>query len=587
MKNKSFSRIFNVIGNEYKNTLVGLIFLLAISAFVELVSIGIIVPIIKILSNPDNLSEYYFMEEAFRYGGDFIYTASAIFLMIYVIKNLYLFWFSYYLNTALEKMQHTIATRLFHNIIFSDYLKLTSYKKTDLINTMSAELNALVGGYISPFIGLISEFLVTFFLILLLFWYDPSTAIYVILLNVFVSLLIIYLLKKRITGWGLSRQIESENMIEVINNSIDGIKEVKIYKREYFVLKKHSTHVKSFVNVNKKISVTNSLPKYILEIVAIVSLLLVVVVTYLERGIDSILPIFALYAAAAYRIMPGFNRIITYINQIKFNYPSIDKVNSLYQDLSNKKEEFDTSIRKPRGYKIKINNLVCGYSGASNIINNISFSINENEKIGIIGASGSGKTTLIHCMLGLIKPTKGSVLVGDLNPEKINNSIFSYVSQSVFISHKSILENVAFDQDCHEIDINLVKSSLEKSGLQEYVDSLPMGIHTILGDAGSKISGGQKQRIGIARALYNKSKIIVLDEATSALDYKTEHNVVQSIYDAAKGKTLIIIAHRISTLKDCDKVIFLKDGEIYCSGTYNDVVHSCDEVKKITKYGKL
>ena len=239
MKNKSFSRIFNVIGNEYKNTLVGLIFLLAISAFVELVSIGIIVPIIKILSNPDNLSEYYFMEEAFRYGGDFIYTASAIFLMIYVIKNLYLFWFSYYLNTALEKMQHTIATRLFHNIIFSDYLKLTSYKKTDLINTMSAELNALVGGYISPFIGLISEFLVTFFLILLLFWYDPSTAIYVILLNVFVSLLIIYLLKKRITGWGLSRQIESENMIEVINNSIDGIKEVKIYKREYFVLKKH------------------------------------------------------------------------------------------------------------------------------------------------------------------------------------------------------------------------------------------------------------------------------------------------------------------------------------------------------------
>ena len=587
MKNKSFSRIFNVIGNEHKNTLFGLIFLLVISAFVELVSIGIIVPIIEILSNPDNLSEYYFMEEAFRYGGGFVYTASAIFLMIYVIKNLYLFWFSYYLNTALEKMQHTIATRLFHNIIFSDYLKLTSYKKTDLINTMSAELNALVGGYISPFIGLISEFLVTFFLILLLFWYDPSTATYVIILNAFVSLLIIYLLKKRITGWGLSRQIESENMIEVINNSIDGIKEVKIYKREGFVLKKHSAHVKSFVNVNKKISVTNSLPRYILEIVAIFSLLLVVVVTYLERGIDSILPIFSLYAAAAYRIMPGFNRIITYINQIKFNYPSIDKVNSLYQDLSNKKKEFDTSIRKPRGYKIKINNLVCGYSGASNIINNISISINENEKIGIIGASGSGKTTLIHCILGLIKPTKGSVLVGDLNSKKINNSIFSYVSQNVFISHKSILENVAFDQDCHEIDINLVKSSLEKSGLQEYVDSLPMGMHTILGDAGSKISGGQKQRIGIARALYNKSKIIVLDEATSALDYKTEHNVVQSIYDAGKGKTLIIIAHRISTLKDCDKVIFLKDGEIYCSGTYDDVVHSCDEVNKITKYGKL
>ena len=133
----------------------------------------------------------------------------------------------------------------------------------------------------------------------------------------------------------------------------------------------------------------------------------------------------------------------------------------------------------------------------------------------------------------------------------------------------------------------MVKSSLEKSGLQEFVDSMPLGIHTILGDAGSKISGGQKQRIGIARALYNQSKIIVLDEATSALDYKIEHNVVQSIYDAGKGKTLIIIAHRISTLKDCDKVIFLKDGKIFFSGTYDEVVHNCDEVKNITKYGKL
>jgi ATP-binding cassette, subfamily B, bacterial PglK len=587
MKNKTFSRIFNVVGNEHKNQLFGLIFLLVISAFVELVSIGIIIPIIEILSNPEKLSNYHFMGEIFRYGGNFVYTAAAIFLIIYIIKNLYLLWFSYFLNTALEKMQHTIATRLFHNIIFSDYLKLTSYKKTDLINTMSGELNALVGGYISPFASLISEFLVTFLLICLLFWYDPSTAIYVILLNIIVSLLLIFLLRKKITEWGLSRQIESENMIEGVNNSIDGIKEVKIHKREHFALKKHSIHVKSFVNVNKKISVANSLPKYILEIVAIVSLLFVVLITYFERGIESILPIFALYAAAAYRIMPSFNRIITYINQIKFNYPSIDKVSSLFQDLSNKKEEFDIDIDKPQGYKIMINNLVFGYSDASNLIDNVSFSINENEKIGIIGASGAGKTTLIHCILGLIKPTMGSVLVGGLNPEKINNSIFSYVSQNVFIAHKSILENVALNQDYHEININLVKSSLEKSGLQEYVNSLPLGIHTILGDAGSKISGGQKQRIGIARALYNQSKIIVLDEATSALDYKTEHNIVQSIYDAGEGKTLIIIAHRISTLKDCDKVIFLKDGKIFVSGTYDEVVHNCDEVKNITKYGKL
>ena len=251
-ENKSFSKIFIVVGNEHKNLLSGLILLLVFSAFVELVSIGIIVPIIEILSKPEKLSNYHFLGEVFRYGGNFFYTAAAILLIIYIIKNLYLLWFSYFLSSALEKMQHTIATKLFHNIIYSDYIKLTSYKKTDLINTMSGELNALIGGYISPFLSLISELLVTFLLICMLFWYDPSTAIYVIILNIIISLLLIFFLRKKVTEWGLSRQIESENMIEVVNDSIDGIKEVKIYKREHFTLKKHSIHVKNFVNVNKK-----------------------------------------------------------------------------------------------------------------------------------------------------------------------------------------------------------------------------------------------------------------------------------------------------------------------------------------------
>ena len=587
MQNKSLSQIFNVIGTEQKSTLIKLVFLLAISAFVELVSIGIMVPIIDLLSNPKNFKDYYFLEEIPYLGENIFYTAAVIILVVYITKNLYLFWFSYYLNTALEKIHHTVARRLFHNVVFSDYLKLTTYKKTDLINAMSAELNALVGGYISPFISLISELLVTTFLILLLLWYDPSTALYVIILNCFVSLLTIYLLKKRVSMWGLKRQVESQNMIEVINNSIDGIKEAKIYKKENFILKKHSIHVKNFVNVNKKISVMNTLPKYILEIVAIISLLLVVIVTYTENGLESVLPILALYAAAAYRIMPGFNRIITYVNSIKFNYPSIDKVNSLYQDLLNGYEGNDINAKNISGYQIRIDNLAFSYNESSDVIDNVNLIINENEKLGIIGASGSGKTTLIHCILGLINPIRGSVLVGGVNPRQVNENIFAYVSQNVFISHKSILENVALDQDLHEIDINLVNIALKESGLQDYVDSLPLGIKTILGDAGSKISGGQKQRIGIARALYYDSKIIVLDEATSALDYKTENNVVQSIYKAGKGKTLIIIAHRISTLKDCDRVIFLKDGKINYAGTYDEVVNNSDEVKKLTKYGKF
>jgi len=587
MKNRSLSKIYNVVGNEHKSQMFSLIFLLVIAAFVELVSIGVIVPIIEILSNPDKLDEYYFMEGIFQVGGDFIYTAAAIFLIIYVVKNLYLLWFAYFFNTALERMQHTIATKLFDKIIFSDYLKLTSCKKTDLINTMSGELNALVGGYINPFISLISEFLVTFLLICMLFWYDHSIAMYVILLNVVVSLLLIYLLKKKITEWGLSRQVDSENMIDGVNNLIDGIKEVKIYKREQFALNRHSLHVGRFVNVNKKISVANTLPKYILEVVAIISILLVVLITYFESGIESVLPIFALYAAAAYRIMPGFNRIISYINQIKFNQPSIDKVNKLYQNLSDGSAEFSVDYNDPHSYEVTIDNLVCGYGDADNTIDGVNFSINENEKIGVIGASGSGKTTLIHCILGLIKPIAGSVLVGGLKPEKTDNGTFSYVSQNVFISHKSIMENVAFNQNVNEIDIGLVESSLERAGLKDYVKSLPMGVNTILGDNGSKISGGQKQRIGIARALYNKSKIIVLDEATSALDYKTENDVIQSMYNAGSNKTLIIIAHRISTLKKCDRIIFLKDGKIHCSGTYQDVIHGCDEVKKITKHGRL
>jgi len=583
----SITLIHKLTSNIYKNKFLFLIILLVISAFIELLGVGILVPVVDLISDPKNLNDYPFLQDYLSGNENVIFLIVVLLVAIYAFKNLYLFLLSYYQSKLLANIQHTISTTLFDVIIRANYLDLTHQNKADIINTMSAELNALIGGYITPLLGLASELIVVSLMISVLLWYNFEVALVVLLFSVSISMLILFLLKSKLLAWGTKRQENSKCMIGVVDDFVGGVKEVKVYQKEAYILEKHSLFVKNFVTANRNIIIANSIPRFALEMVAVLSLLIVVILVYDEESVENILPIIVLYSAVAFRLMPGFNKIVTNINRLKYNYPCIQKVEQLFSQLKNENSSSNSTQCECNGYDIKIDNVTFSHNGVDKVLDGVSLEINENEKIGVIGGSGSGKTTLINMILGLISPSKGEVTIGDCNARNVPVNTFSYVPQEVFISDATIKENLVFDNCPIDIDDLAIKKSLQQAGLGDFISSIRGGIDARLGNAGAKISGGQKQRIGIARSLYHHSKIVVLDEATSALDFETEYEVVQSIYKSLTNRTVILVAHRISTLKDCDKVILLKDGNIVASGTYQYMTTENEEVRQLVKHGVI
>ena len=581
----SISIVNKLTGNKYKNRFVLLVCLLVVSAFVEMLGVGILVPVVDLISDSENLKNYPLLEKHFSDSENIVLLIVGFLVVVYAVKNIYLFLLAYYQSTLLMNIQHDIAKTLFNVVGNSSYLDLIQQSKADIINTMSGELNSLIGGYITPLMGLISELIVVFLMVSVLLWYNFDVAIVVLIFSVSVSIMIMFLLKRKIVVWGVERQSNSKSMIGVVDDFISGAKEIKVYQKVPYILNMHSLFVKGFVRANRNIAMSNAIPRFSLEMVGVISLLIVVFLVSDEESAENILPIIILYAAVAFRLMPGFNRIVTFSNQLKYNKPCIVKIDSLFSELRRWGRNGSNHQNKCQGYEIQINKLNFSYNGKKNVLKDISLNIKENEKIGIIGGSGSGKTTLINLILGLIEPTTGTVIVGDCNSSDVPVDTFSYVPQEVFISDATIKENVVFDNISSDTDTALIHKSLKDAGLEDFINSSEEGINVRLGDAGAKISGGQKQRIGIARSIFHDSKIVVFDEATSALDYKTEHEVVQSIYKTLKGRIVIMVAHRISTLKDCDKIILLNDGEIVASGTYEYMTKENKEVQQIIKHG--
>ena len=352
--------------------------------------------------------------------------------------------------------------------------------------------------------------------------------------------------------------------------SFGGIKETKIVQKEGYFLKKFDAEYESFAANHCSYQTLSYLPKPAMETVVISALLLVVMVKLL-RGVESsyFVGTMSVFAVAAYRLLPSFNRISGYLSRIMFAKVSVDAV---YRDLivveELEKNECESSVEKeiPFNEKVSVEGVSFRYpTSEHNVLDDVSLDIPKNKSVAFVGPSGAGKTTMADIILGILMPGKGCIKVDGV---EISGDMYSwkkklgYIPQAIFLMDDTIRNNIAYGIDENEIDDKRIEKVLEEAQLKEFIDTLPDGINTIIGEAGVRLSGGQRQRIGIARALYGDPEILVLDEATSALDTETETAVMEAIDNLNGRKTLLIIAHRLSTIENCDIVYEIKDNKV-------------------------
>ena len=447
-----------------------------------------------------------------------------------------------------------------------------------LIRNVTEEVFYLILS-IAAFLSLISEFLIIVGIGGMLFIVEPLGLISIIFTVTLFGSLFYVLTRGRTLELGEQRQFHEFQVLKHLQQGIGGFKDATLLGREENFIKQYVNHSSASARVGVIYGVLMALPRHMFELLAVtvLSIFIFVLLFVLHKDADVIIPSLGVFVMAAFKIMPSANKIIGSVQSLRYGLPVIDRI---YDDmlLSIQESSHKEDIQKKLTNNIHIRDVDFQYSESSDsAIHAVNININDGSVVGFIGPSGAGKSTLINVILGLLKPDKGQVLVNGVD---IQNNMRSwqnrigYVPQSIYLTDDTLKNNVAFGIPEGEIDIQLVNDAISQSQLKEFVRDLPQGIETMVGENGVRLSGGQRQRIGIARALYHHPSVLVLDEATSALDSITESEVMDTIESLHGNKTIIIIAHRLSTLKNCDCIYKLKNGTITDKGNLNRMVNT-------------
>jgi len=563
-------KIIEIIDKKTLKSSIFLFFLMLITMVLETLGVGLVIPVITILFDDGISDKIPFFQEiiiTLNYPSQLMLIVYSMVMLItvYFLKSSFVAFFNWRQANFILDAQVSISEKLFSSYMNQPYSFHLRRNSAGLIRNIITEVNSLISCF-TAIIVLVTEILVFIGISILLLSYEFMGSLIVILLFSTLVFFFYYFTKNMTLRWGKLRQEYDEKKIQSIQEGLGSIKEAKIYKLEKYFINTFETNVFVSSDMGKKISFLTSLPRLWLELLIIICMSsLVIYLVYLEISNTQILTTLGLFAVAAFRLLPSFNKILSSVQLLRYNLPVVNLIHSevlLSNNVNSSLEvsEFDFQD------KISIKNLSYAYENTEvSILKNITLEIKKGKKIGFVGSTGAGKTTLIDSILGLIKPLSGEILVDKKNIQKNIHGWqknIGYVPQNIYLSDSSLKKNIAFGIADEDIDDLKILTSIKNAQLEKFVNDLPNGIETFVGERGARISGGQKQRIGIARALYNNPSVIVLDEATSALDGKVEFDIME-IINSLEDKTILIIAHRLSTLDQCDKIYEIKDGLVF------------------------
>ena len=569
-------KIYSILDKKQRIQVVLILVVIFISSLFELLGVSGVAPLIEAVAEPDKINQTEIYQWAMRMLGledhvKLIVIMAIGLAVIYVIKNLYILWMNKVVYKFVYENQAKLAGRMFECYISQNLQFHYDHNVAEL--NRNVELDVANFFYtVQSILQMITEILVCFLLIIFLALTDFVTTMTMTVLMAFLVLIFVFGFKKRMKHYGAQSRMYSEEKQKWFLQSFSGIKEIKTVGKESFFSEQYKSNYWKYVKVVQRHQVLNSITKPMVEMICISGILIFMAIRILMGAeISGFIPTLSVFAVAAFRMMPSFNRISGFINAIMFNKASVD---AIYHDLKEIEkltaEQSHEDEKDTEAWTIKqgitVDNIRFAYSGKPDItiLDGVTLQIPGKKSIAFVGGSGAGKTTLADIILGLYQPQAGKIMVDGKDIQENRKAwqrMIGYIPQNIYLLDDTIRANIALGVTREEVDDEKVWAVLEEAQLADYIRAQEKGLDTNIGDRGVKLSGGQRQRIGIARALYTDPELLVLDEATSALDTETETAVMDAIFRLSGKVTMIVIAHRITTIRNCDHIYRIADGK--------------------------
>ena len=577
--------------------------LAVIAAVLEALGIGLIFAFVNLLVDPSQIDKISWIgklvgSDIAEQSRGFLYVLTFILLLTFVVKNIILLGFYYVQAKFVNTNEAMLATRLLDGYLNGAYSLHLSRNSAEFIRNLNESIRAVFQTVIIGFINLAAEFLLITALMLVLLSVEPLLTLSAILILSLAIAVFFGFSKHHFTAWGKQEQNAAGQIMQSLQQGFQSIKEVKVLGRQAFILNSFKGPREDLADIHTKVAVMSNAPRLWVETVIGAAVLLPVLFIFYSGGDTAkILSTLTLFAAAAFRMIPSMNRILIALNGIKNGKYAVELIHNDINEFRDNPDEDsgegadDNGQPLPLEDAISLQDVSFSYAGnGGSILKDIDLVLPKGGSLGLVGPSGSGKTTLVDIILGLLNPTSGRVCV---DGKDISNTIrawrrqIGYVPQSIYIIDDTLRRNVAFGQYDDEIDEESIQKAIRLAQLEDFVQDLPDGLETRLGEQGVRLSGGQRQRIGIARALYRDPEVLILDEATSSLDAETEHEINSAIDRLSGEKTLIIIAHRLSTVHKCQSLAFIRDGCLVDTGAFEELAARNPDFSRMVELSRL
>ena len=580
---KLFQDSYYLMGiSKIKLSLIFILFL--VSGFLDIVSLALVGPFIAFADEPSAAKQFIFWD----YIDEYIFNLSAItnenvilllgliIILTFLVKAITAYFIRLFIAKFSLRLECDLRSRLMKTYQNLPYLFHVTTNTASIIQCIYRYTSVFANGIVMPVLTLLAEIITILAILVLLSTTNILAVLSLLAITTLFITFYIVILKDKLYLMGKSVHEGEENIIKGIQQSFDGYKEISILgKKKYFyeIIKKNADRI--FL-MGSRFHAYQIMPRYLIELTMVTFIVFfVILLTKNATNTQNALPVLGIFVAASLRIIPSINQIVRSINQIKNSIYAASRLLSDLKEIDKFHKDRDLNIKEnkdtfERFEELNIKSIDFSYPGTNDkAIKNISLNIKQGECIGIIGKTGSGKTTLIDIMLGFLNPSNGDILANNTpikNDLKSWMTLTAYIPQSIFLIDDTIKKNIALGIEDSEINLEMIKKSLSMSRLDSFVENLPEKIETVIGERGMRLSGGQRQRIALARAFYFQRQIIVMDEATSSLDNETEKEVIDSINRMKRKITMLVIAHRLSTVKNCDYIYKIEDGEIIESG---------------------
>ena len=578
-----YKKFYQLLTHEEHQKLPFLLLMVFLGMALEMLSVGLVVPVIAVMTKPSVVHQFISAHPVLTL---FVHWTSIQLIVgsmlglvgLYFFKTIFLMMMLWKQNKFINDVYTGLASRLFTAYLKQSWSFHLQRNSAQLIHNVNSEVGVFICSTLQPGLMVLTEGVVLLGVIALLLKVEFLGSLVVVGVVGAVGYGFQLTTKNYIQNLGTMRQRSDGARMQHLHQGLGGVKDVKLLGREAEFISQYDMANRVCIAIAQKQKMLADLPRLWLELLAVIALVTLVLVMLVQgKSLDSLLPTLGLFAAAAFRLLPSVNRLLGAMQSFRFSIPVINLLHNDFQNFNELPLQPSSKNLLPFKNALVVDHVDYQYDSAHTLaLNNISLRISVGASVGLVGPSGGGKSTLVDIILGLLPPTQGHVKVDGFD---IQTNLrgwqdqIGYVPQSIYLTDDTLRRNVAFGLSDDMIDEVAVTKAIRLAQLDDFVKSLPDGVNTVVGERGVRLSGGQRQRIGIARALYHDPAVLVLDEATSALDTATEQGVMEAINALHGTKTLIIVAHRLSTVAQCDRLYRIEQGKIVAEGSFEQVTN--------------